>query len=89
VRILGIDTSLRSTGVAVIEQAGSRLSAVEYGTVKTPQKRLLSECLRRLHEGVDDILSRCAPEAAAKPHARAAACCSGRGGTALAGLWAT
>ena len=64
-RILGIDTSLRSTGVAVVEQAGSRLSAVEYGTLKTPQKRLLSECLSRLHEGVTEIVTRCEPEAVA------------------------
>ena len=60
-RILGIDTSLRSTGVAVVEQAGSRLSAVEYGALKTPQKRLLSECLRNLHRGVSEIIARCDP----------------------------
>ena len=38
-RALGIDTSLRSTGVAVVDLAGSRYTVVEYGLLKNPTGR--------------------------------------------------
>ena len=65
IRILGIDTSLRSTGVAVVAAAGSRMSAVEYGAIRIPQKLPLSECLKRLSIGIEDLIERTRPEAAA------------------------
>ena len=64
-RVLGVDTSLRSSGVAVIETRGSSLVAVEFGTVTTPARRPLSECLRRLHESLEDLIRRQRPEEAA------------------------
>jgi crossover junction endodeoxyribonuclease RuvC len=64
-RVLGIDTSLRSTGVAVVEACGSRLVAVEYGALKVPAGRPISECLRRIAEGIGDIIERTAPRAVA------------------------
>ena len=64
-RVLGVDTSLRSSGVAVVESQGSKLTAVEYGVVKTPAKRLISECLGRLSCGIQDILERTQPDAVA------------------------
>jgi crossover junction endodeoxyribonuclease RuvC len=64
-RALGIDTSLRSTGVAVVEALGSRLAAVEYGTLRPPAKAPLSECLWRLSDGVRAIIQRAAPDAVA------------------------
>jgi crossover junction endodeoxyribonuclease RuvC len=60
-RILGIDTSLRSTGFGVIEVSGSRMRAVEYGTLANPRTRPLSECLRHLYEGMEDIVARSSP----------------------------
>lgn len=65
VRVLGIDTSLRSTGVAVVEAAGSTLSAVEYGPLKNSRKAALSECLKRLDEGLCELIARTSPDAAA------------------------
>lgn len=64
-RVLGVDTSLRSTGIAVVEARGSSLAAVEYGVVATPQARPLSECLRRLHEGIGEVIGRASPDAVA------------------------
>ena len=51
-RVLGVDTSLRSTGVAVVEERGSALVAVDYSTISTPAGKPLSECLRRLQDGI-------------------------------------
>lgn len=64
-RVLGIDTSLRSTGVGVVDAAGSRLTAVEFGRVHNPDRLPLSGCLRRLDEGIRDVLARTRPDEAA------------------------
>jgi len=64
-RVLGIDASLRSTGVGVVEARGAGLSAIEYETLKAGRKAPLSECLRILYEGVSSIIERTDPVAAA------------------------
>jgi crossover junction endodeoxyribonuclease RuvC len=63
--VLGIDASLRSTGVGVVEARGSRLAAVEYGTIRTSPSTALSGCLRKLQEGILAAIDRSAPSAAA------------------------
>ena len=63
-RVLGIDTSLRSTGFGVVESKGSRFSGVEYGTIKNPQSRPHSDCLKHLHGDLVRILDRARPEVA-------------------------
>ena len=63
--MLGIDTSLRSTGIAVVDAIGSRLSSVEYGTLKTAAKQPLSVCLKRLHQGLIDIIEKHQPSCVA------------------------
>lgn len=65
IRILGIDASLRSTGIGLVEARGNRLSAIEYGVLKMPAKCSLSECLKRLYRGVVEIIERGQPEAVA------------------------
>lgn len=64
-RVLGIDTSLRSTGVGVVDAAGSRLSAVEFGRIHNADHLLLSECLRRVGGGIRELIERTRPEIAA------------------------
>ena len=64
-RVLGIDTSLRSTGVAVLDTRGSRISVVEYGLLKTPPKKPLSVCLKRLHHGLTEIIEKLQPHCVA------------------------
>jgi len=63
--VLGVDTSLRSTGVAVVRQTGSRLESVEHGTIATSRKHPLSACLVRLHDGIRDIIARTQPDGVA------------------------
>jgi crossover junction endodeoxyribonuclease RuvC len=65
VRVLGIDTSLRSTGVAVVEAVGSSLRGVEHGAFVMPANLSHSKCLDRIYSGIADIVDRTAPEAAA------------------------
>ena len=65
IRVLGIDTSLRSTGVGVVAVKGNRFSAVEFGVIKIPSKSLHSECLKRLSIGITDSIQRTTPSAVA------------------------
>ena len=62
VRILGVDTSLRSTGLGVVDGSGSSMTSVECGTVKNPPKFPLSECLKCIGERVVDIIERTQPD---------------------------
>lgn len=64
-RVLGLDTSLRSTGVGVVEAKGSRLRPVDQGAVKISPKAPLSECLARLDAGIRGIIKHTHPDAAA------------------------
>ena len=65
VRVLGIDTSLRSTGVAVVDASGNKLSAVEYGALKNPRTASLTQCLKHLDAGLCELIARARPHAAA------------------------
>ena len=64
-RILGMDMSLRSSGLAVIESAGSVLKTIEYHIIKNPPNRSISECLLHVFRGVLEVLERSRPQAAA------------------------
>ncbi|MDX9868081.1 MAG: crossover junction endodeoxyribonuclease RuvC [Kiritimatiellia bacterium] len=65
IRVLGIDTSLRSTGVGILDAQGSRLVPVYYGTVKNPAGRPLSACLLRLQDEIDALIREHEPQAVA------------------------
>ncbi|MFA5043842.1 MAG: crossover junction endodeoxyribonuclease RuvC [Kiritimatiellia bacterium] len=60
-RILGVDTSLRSTGLGLIQVRGSRLEVVEQALVKNPAAWSLSRCLVHLYAAVGEILERGKP----------------------------
>ena len=64
-RVLGIDTSLRSTGLGVVESTGNRLRAVRFDTVKSPARAPLSRCLQRLGAEIRTLIEQTAPDAAA------------------------
>jgi len=64
-RVLGIDTSLRSTGVGVVEAQGSSLKAVDFGFLKTSPKWPHSRCLKTIASGIEDIIARTSPDAVA------------------------
>lgn len=63
--ILGVDASLRGTGLGVLESAGSRFRYIESCRLKMPAKLRVSECLRQIRAGLLDVVARCRPEAAA------------------------
>ena len=65
IRVLGIDTSLRSTGVGILDAAGSRMTPVYYGTIKNPAGRPLSECLLHLQDEVAKLIAAHEPQAVA------------------------
>ena len=64
-KVLGIDASLRGTGLAVIEQAGFRVVAHHWEVVKIPAAAPHSECLRTIRARLDAVLAAHRPDAAA------------------------
>mgnify|MGYP001074193532 CR=1 FL=1 len=64
-RVLGVDTSLRSTGVAVIEVDGRRLTKTAYKLVKSSRNLPASQCLHHLYTAIVGIIARQKPDAAA------------------------
>ncbi|MCX7591319.1 MAG: crossover junction endodeoxyribonuclease RuvC [Kiritimatiellae bacterium] len=64
-RVLGIDPSLRSTGVGVVESVGNTLRAVEFGRLSAARDEPVSTCLQRIQDGIAEVIVRTAPVAAA------------------------
>ena len=60
--ILGIDTSLRSTGYGVLNVQGSRLSMVDCGNIRNVPKLPLTACLRAIHAKVSELIAAHAPD---------------------------
>ena len=64
-RILGIDTSLRSTGLGVVGKKGNSMRALWHGTVKIATSKPLSEALLTLYNAVDETIVALSPSAVA------------------------
>lgn len=64
-KVLGIDASLRGTGLAVVEQQGARTVACHWEVVKTHAKAPHSACLKAIRERLDAVLAAHRPDAAA------------------------
>ena len=64
-RVLAIDPSLRGTGFAILETAGTKVRALAYGTIKNRADLLPSGCLVAIHERITDLIREHAPECAA------------------------
>jgi crossover junction endodeoxyribonuclease RuvC len=62
-RVLGIDTSLRCSGVGVVVKQGNRYTAASYGAIRIAATASISECLNRLRTGLVDIIKTDSPEA--------------------------
>ena len=60
--ILGIDTSLRSSGYGVLSVEGSRMRSLEHGTIKNAPKVPLSECLKHINARVEELIERHNPD---------------------------
>lgn len=63
--ILGVDTSLRSTGVGVIRGPLKTASFITCGTIKNSADKPHSECLRRLDAGITELIEEHQPEVVA------------------------
>ena len=60
--VLGIDTSLRSTGFGVLEAAGSRLRMVECGNIRNAPSLPLTACLGAIHGKVQELIAAHSPD---------------------------
>lgn len=60
--ILGVDTSLRSTGYGVLDASGSRLTLLDCGNVRNPPKAPLTDCLKAIHAKVAALIVAFRPE---------------------------
>ena len=60
--ILGIDTSLRSSGYGVLKVEGSCMSCLEAGRIKNAPKLPLSECLRAIHARIAELIAAYSPD---------------------------
>jgi crossover junction endodeoxyribonuclease RuvC len=65
IRILGVDTSLRSTGVAVIEVVGQQMKALVHGRIHNKPAMLHSTCLAEIQHQVDSLITEFEPDEAA------------------------
>lgn len=64
-RILGIDPGYAIVGYGVIQAGGGRYSPVEYGAVTTPAGADFGQRLVEIYQGMEELLARLEPQAAA------------------------
>lgn len=64
-RVLGIDASLRSSGVAVVEAEGKMQRALFFGTIKNNSNLAPSRCLVAIRSRIADLISEFEPECCA------------------------
>ena len=63
--ILGIDPAIRTTGYGVIEAGtGGRFSVIDCGIIANSPKLPHSQCVRRLHLGICELINTFHPECA-------------------------
>ena len=62
--ILGVDTSLRSTGYGVVEVEGNRFRALEWGNIPNAASKPLGECILAIYDKISALIERWAPDAA-------------------------
>jgi len=60
--ILGIDTSLRSSGYGVLSVEGSRMRCIECGNVRNQPKLPLTACLKAIHSKVQELIEEHHPD---------------------------
>ena len=65
IRILGVDPGLRSTGWGLIEAAGSRLSFLACGSIRTDAQTSLAVRLAAIHRALTDLIEQNGPGEAA------------------------
>ena len=61
-RILGIDTSLRSSGIGVIEVNGSNLSLIFCGRIYNRSTEIHYVCLKNIYNDLTDCIKKYNPD---------------------------
>ena len=64
VRVLGIDPGSLATGYGVVEQSSAGIQALTWGAVRTQARQPLHVRLRRIYEGLSEVIRVWTPEAA-------------------------
>ena len=64
VRVLGIDPGSLATGYGIIEQSRAGMQALTWGAVRTQARQPLHVRLRRIYEGLSEVIRVWNPEAA-------------------------
>ena len=64
-RILGVDASLRSSGVGIIEVRGHELRAIAYGRIHNRPAELHSQCLWNIFDEISALIEKHKPMYAA------------------------
>lgn len=64
-RVLGVDTSVRNSGVAVLSMTGNRVTTLHHSTIHVPATRPFSFCLLSIREAIEKIIQDYAPAAVA------------------------
>lgn len=59
--VLGIDPGTATTGYGIVEIAGGRLSALDYGAIRTTPDQSASHRLRQIYESVSTLMVRVSP----------------------------
>lgn len=62
-RVLGIDPGSLATGYGVVENNGGSLQALTWGAVRTQARQSLPARLRRIYEGLSEVIRVWQPEA--------------------------
>jgi crossover junction endodeoxyribonuclease RuvC len=65
IRILGIDTSLRSTGVGIVEARGADMRAIAYGRIRNKPSEPHSRCLENIFNSITELIEDHHPDCAA------------------------
>ena len=60
--VLGIDTSLRSTGYGVLAAEGSRMRMLACGNIRNAPRLPLTACLNAIHRKVAELIAECRPD---------------------------
>lgn len=64
-RVLGIDPGSSVTGFGVVEDNGERLTAIEWGGIRTSSKQSFPQRLKTINCGLEEIIQRHKPDTAA------------------------
>lgn len=63
--VLGIDPGLATVGFGVIKKEGSKLTALDYGVIKTPAKEGLPTRLLTIYDAIKQLIETYKPDAVA------------------------